>query len=151
MVDNSLKARLTEAMKSAMRAQDKPRLGTIRLILAEIKQVEVDERIEPDATRLLAILDKMAKQRRDSISQFRSAGRDDLADLEAAELAVIGEFLPQPLSEAELGALVDQAIADTGASAIGDMGRVIGQLRPAVQGRADMGAVSALVKSRLSR
>lgn len=151
MTDNSLKARLTEAMKSAMRAQDKPRLGTIRLMLAEIKQVEVDERVEPDETRVLAILDKMAKQRRDSITQFRNAGRNDLADLEAAELVILREFLPQPLDEAELSALVDQAIADTAASGIGDMGKVIARLRPAVQGRADMADVSARVKARLSR
>lgn len=150
MADDSLKSRLTEAMKSAMRAQDKPRLGAIRLIMADIKRVEVDERIELADTRILAILDKMAKQRRDSIAQYRAAGRDDLADKEVAELSVISEFLPQPLSEDELSALIDRALADTQASSAGDMGKVIAHIRPSVQGRADMAAVSKLVKSRLT-
>lgn len=145
-----LKSRLTEAMKAAMRAQEKARLSTIRLILADIKRVEVDERIEVDDARVLVILDKMAKQRRDSISQFRSAGRDELADAETRELAVIGEFLPQPLSPNEITALVDKALADSGAASAADMGKVMALLKPAIQGRADMAAVSKLVKARLS-
>lgn len=144
-----LKTRITEAMKAAMRAQAKTRLGTIRLILADINRIEVDERIEPDDARILAVLDKMAKQRRDSIAQFRAAGRDDLADGEAFELTVIAEFLPQPLSPAELGALIDQAIASSGAAAPADMGKVMALLKPAVQGRADMAEVGKLVKARL--
>lgn len=144
-----LKSRITEAMKAAMRAHEKARLGTIRLILAEIKRIEVDERIELDDARVLAVLDKMGKQRRDSISQFTAAGRQDLADSENAELQVIAEFLPQPLSEAELAALVEQAIADSGATGMADMGKVMAIVKPAAQGRADMAAVSKLVKSRL--
>jgi len=150
MAEPNLKSRLTEAMKAAMRAQEKARLSTIRLILADIKRVEVDERIEVDDARVLAILDKMAKQRRDSISQFRNAGRDELADAETQELAVIGEFLPQPLSADEIAALVDQALADSGAATAADMGKVMALLKPAIQGRADMAAVSKLVKARLS-
>jgi len=149
MAEPTLKARITEAMKAAMRAQEKARLSTIRLILADIKRIEIDERIELDDARVLTVLDKMAKQRRDSISQFRGAGRDDLADAESAELGVIAEFLPQPLTEAELTALVDGAIADSGAAAPADMGKVMALLKPAVQGRADMAAVSKLVKARL--
>jgi uncharacterized protein YqeY len=150
MADTTLKARLTEAMKTAMRAQDKPRLGAIRLILADIKRVEVDERIEVDDARALALLDKMAKQRRDSISQYRNAGREDLAANEELELGVIGEFLPQPLSDAEIDALIGRAIADSQAAGAADMGKVMALLKPAVQGRADMAAVSKRVKARLA-
>ena len=146
---SELKARITAAMKDAMRAKDKERLGTIRMILAEFQRVEVDERIELDDTRTLAILDKMAKQRRDAAQQFRDAGRDDLADQEDREIAVIQEYLPQPLTEAEINALIDAAMADTGASSMQDMGKVMGVLKPQVQGRADMGAVSQLIKARL--
>jgi len=149
MAEPTLKSRLTEAMKAAMRAQDKARLGTIRLILADIKRVEVDERIEVDDARALVILDKMAKQRRDSISQFRGAGRDDLADAETQELAVIAEFLPQPLTADEITALIEQAVADSGAAGAADMGKVMALLKPAIQGRADMAAVSKQVKARL--
>jgi uncharacterized protein YqeY len=149
MVEPLLKARLTEAMKAAMRAHDKARLSTIRLILADIKRIEVDERIEVDDARVLVVLDKMSKQRRDSVSQFSAAGRQDLADAETFELGVIAEFLPQPLGAAELAALVDQAIADSGATGIADMRKVMAIVKPATQGRADMAAVSALVKSRL--
>ena len=149
MAEPTLKSRLTEAMKAAMRAQEKARLSTIRLILADIKRIEVDERIEVDDARALVILDKMAKQRRDSISQFRNAGRDELADAEAREMAVIGEFLPQPLSPDEITALVDKAMADSGATSAADMGKVMALLKPAIQGRADMAAVSKLVKARL--
>lgn len=149
MAEPTLKSRLTEAMKAAMRAQDKARLGTIRLILADIKRVEVDERIEVDDARALVVLDKMAKQRRDSISQFRGAGRDDLADAETQELAVIAEFLPQPLTADEITALIEQAVADSGAAGAADMGKVMALLKPAIQGRADMAAVSKQVKARL--
>lgn len=148
-MSETLKARLTNAMKDAMRAQEKARLGAIRLILADIKRVEVDERIEVDDARVLAILDKMGKQRRDSIAAFQAAGRTDLADNETFELNVIGEFLPAPLSEAEIAALIDQAIAATGATGAAAMGKVIAALKPQVQGRADMAAVSKLVKARL--
>ena len=149
MADSPLKARLTEAMKSAMRAQQKDRLSAIRLILADIKRIEVDERIDPDDARILSILDKIAKQRRDSISQFLAAGRDDLADKEEFELAVVTEFLPQQMSEAEINALIDKAIADSGAASAADMGKVMAIVKPAAQGRADMAAVSKLVKARL--
>lgn len=149
MADSSLKARLTEAMKSAMRAQAKERLSAIRMILADIKRIEVDERIEVDDARALLVLDKIAKQRRDSISQFRAAGRDDLADKEAAELTVVEEFLPQPMTDAEIAALIDQSIAATGASGPADMGKVMALIKPAAQGRVDMAAVSKLVKARL--
>ena len=150
MSEETLKVRITAEMKAAMRAKDKPRLGTIRLIQAEIKRIEVDERIELDDTRVLAILDKMSKQRRDSLSQFKDAGRDDLADQEQLELDVIAEFLPAALSDEELQTLIDQAIADSGAQAMSDMGKVMGILKPQVQGRADMGAVSKQIKARLS-
>ncbi|MBP6817150.1 MAG: GatB/YqeY domain-containing protein [Pseudomonadales bacterium] len=150
MSDATLKARLTEAMKAAMRAQDKARLGAIRLIQADIKRVEVDERIEVDDARVLVILDKMVKQRRDSIQQFESAGRMDLVAIEAGELAVIQEFLPQALGEAELELLIDDAMRESGAVAMKDMGKVMAILKPQVQGRADMGLVSQRIKARLS-
>ena len=150
MSDATLKARLTEAMKAAMRAQDKARLGAIRLIQADIKRVEVDERIEVDDARVLVILDKMVKQRRDSIQQFESAGRMDLVAIEAGELAVIQEFLPQALGEAELELLIDDAMRESGAVAMKDMGKVMAILKPQVQGRADMGVVSQRIKARLS-
>jgi uncharacterized protein YqeY len=124
-------------------------LGVVRLILAAIKQREVDERIELDDTQVLAVLDKMVKQRRDSVSQFAAAGREDLADAERYEIEVCQGYLPQPLSEAEIGGLIDAAIAATGASGMKEMSKVMAQLRPQVQGRADMGAVSALIKQRL--
>ncbi|HHI77263.1 MAG TPA: GatB/YqeY domain-containing protein [Gammaproteobacteria bacterium] len=145
----SLKARIQDDMKAAMKAGDKARLGVIRLILAAIKQREVDERIELDDQQVLAVLDKMVKQRRDSIQQYRDAGREELAAAEEAEVAVIQEYLPEALSEAEIAAIVEQAIADTGASSMKDMGKVMGKVKPQVQGRADMGQVSALVKQKL--
>ncbi len=145
-----LKARITEEMKAAMKAGDKARLGVLRLILAALKQVEVDERIELDDARVLAILDKMVKQRRDSVEQYDKAGRTELADQERYEISVIQEFLPQPLTEDEIEALVDEAIATTGAASMKEMGKVMGRLKPQLQGRADMGAVSALVKRKLS-
>lgn len=150
MTESSLKDRINEAMKSAMRARDKDRLGTVRLIQAEIKRIEVDERVEVGNERLIAILDKMVKQRRDSIRQYRDAGRDDLARKEEAEVAVIQEFLPAPLSPEELDSLVADAVAATGAASMQDMGKVMGVLKPKVQGRADMGEVSKAVKAKLS-
>ncbi|MDB6060196.1 MAG: hypothetical protein JWM78_299 [Verrucomicrobiaceae bacterium] len=149
MADSALKIRLTEAMKSAMRAQAKERLSAIRMVLADIKRIEVDERIDLDDARVLVILDKIAKQRRDSISQFRGAGRNDLADKEAFELTVVEEFLPQQLSEAEITALIDQSIAAVGATGPTDMGKVMALVKPAAQGRVDMAAVSKLIKARL--
>jgi uncharacterized protein YqeY len=149
MADSPLKVRLTEAMKAAMRAQQKDRLSAIRLVLADIKRIEVDERIEPDDARILTVLDKVAKQRRDSISQFRNAGRNDLADKEQFELDVVTEFLPQQMSEAEIAALIDKAIAESGAASAADMGKVMAIVKPAAQGRADMAAVSKLIKAKL--
>ncbi len=145
----SIKDRIQQDMKDAMRAKDKARLGTIRLILAAIKQREVDERIELDDEQVIVVLDKMAKQRRESISQFEQAGRDDLIAQENFELGIIQPYLPEALGENELNALIDAAMAATGASSIKDMGKVMGQLKPKIQGRADMSAVSALIKSRL--
>mgnify|MGYP001814552101 FL=1 len=145
----SLKERIQEDVKDAMRAKDKPRLATIRLITAAIKQREVDERIELDDTQVLVVLDKMCKQRRESISQFEQAGRDDLAALEKAELQLIQQYLPEQLTETEINELIDAAMQATGASSMKDMGKVMGQLKPKLQGRADMGAVSALIKARL--
>jgi uncharacterized protein YqeY len=145
----SLKERIQEDVKDAMRARDKPRLATIRLITAAIKQREVDERIELDDTQVLVVLDKMCKQRRESISQFEQAGRDDLAAQEKAELELIQQYLPEQLSEAEINELIDAAMQATGAASMKDMGKVMGQLKPKLQGRADMGAVSALIKARL--
>lgn len=145
-----LKDQIQSDMKVAMKAGDKTRLGVIRLILAAVKQREVDERIELDDTQVLAVLDKMVKQRRDSISQYSAAGRQDLADVEQFEIEVIQDYLPAALSEAEIAGLVTEAIAETGAAAISDMGKVMAILRPKVQGRADMGAVSALVKRQLA-
>jgi uncharacterized protein YqeY len=145
----SLKDRISGDVKDAMRARDKPRLATLRLITAAIKQQEVDERIELDDTQVLAQLDKMCKQRRESISQFEKAGRDDLIAQEVSELEIIQTYLPEQLSEDEIAALIDAAMAATGAASIKDMGKVMGQLKPRLQGRADMGAVSALIKAKL--
>jgi uncharacterized protein YqeY len=150
MSDESLKATITAAMKAAMKARDKERLGTIRLILSEFKRIEVDERIDIDDARALVVLDKMVKQRRDSADQYEKAGRDELAAQENFEIGVIQEFLPAQLSEAELVAMVDAAIAASGASGMQAMGAVMGELKPKLQGRADIGAVSQLVKSRLT-
>ncbi|MGQ9660340.1 MAG: GatB/YqeY domain-containing protein [Thermochromatium sp.] len=144
-----LKLRLQEDMKAAMKAGDKPRLGVIRLMLAAIKQRELDERITLDDTQTLAVLDKMIKQRRDSISQYEGAGREDLAEAERFELEVIQTYLPEALDDVEIAALIEAAIATSGAATLRDMGKVMGVLRPQIQGRADMGAVSTLVKRRL--
>jgi uncharacterized protein YqeY len=137
-------------MKAAMKARDKERLSTIRLIQAEFKRIEVDERVEIDDARALTVLDKMVKQRRDSAQQYTDAGREELAAQENAEIAVLQEFLPAQLSEAELVELIDQAITSAGASGMQAMGPVMGQLKPKLAGRADMGAVSKLVKQRLT-
>ena len=145
-----MRDRILDDVKSAMRARAKERLGVLRLITAAIKQREVDERITLDDAGVLQVLDKMVKQRRDSEAQYRGAGREDLAAQEAFELGILGEYLPAPLSEAELAALIEGAIASTGAAGMKDMGKVMGALRPQVQGRADMAAVSAAVKRRLA-
>mgnify|MGYP001944637495 CR=1 FL=1 len=136
-------------MKTAMKSGDKQRLATIRLMLAAAKQVEIDERRDLSDADLLAILDKMVKQRRDSISQFKEAGRDDLVAQEQSEMEVIQNFLPQPLSEAEIETLIAAAIADAGAESMKDMGKVMGLLKPQLQGRADMGKVSGQIKAQL--
>ena len=150
MSNEPLTATIKAAMKAAMKAREKERLGTIRLILSEFKRIEVDERIEIDDARALVVLDKMVKQRRDSADQFQKAGRDELAAQENFEISVIQEYLPAQLSEAELVAMVDAAIAASGATGMQAMGAVMGQLKPQLQGRADMGAVSQLVKARLT-
>ena len=146
----SLKTQLTDDMKTAMKAGDKIRLGVIRLINAAIKQREVDERIELDDAAVLAVLEKMVKQRRDSISQFDAAGRDDLAGIERDEMAIIEHYLPAKLGEAEILDAIDQAIAATGAAGPADMGKLMSVLKPALAGKADMGEVSKLVKQRLA-
>lgn len=137
-------------MKDALRGGDKPRLGVIRLILAAVKQREVDERIELDDAQINAVLDKMSKQRRDSLEQFEKAGRDDLVAQEKFELGILKAYLPEPLSDAEIGALIEEAVQTTGASSIKDMGKVMGLLKSKLQGRADMGAVSGKIKARLT-
>ena len=146
----TLKTKLTDDMKSSLKGGNKKRLGVIRLMLSAIKQIEVDERIELDDNRIVAVLDKMAKQCRESISQFSSAARDDLIAIEEAELVILQEYLPAALSETEINKLVEQSIEATGAVSIQDMGKVMGMLKPQLQGRADMGQVSQLIKSRLS-
>jgi uncharacterized protein YqeY len=145
----SLKQRLTDDMKAAMKGGDKERLAVIRLVNAAIKQREVDERIQLDDTQVLSVLEKMIKQRRDSVSQYEAANREDLAAIERFEISVIQDYMPQALSEAEIDALIEAAIAETGAASGRDMGKVVGALKPKVAGRADMGAVSARIKARL--
>ena len=149
MTEQSLKARLKDEMKLAMKAKEKLRLATIRLIQAEIKRIEVDERIDIDDERLLAVLDKMCKQRRDSIKQYEDAGRAELAEQEASEMVIIQDFLPAQLSEAELNELVKAAVASSGAESMKDMGKVMAVLKPQLQGRADMGEVSKMIKASL--
>ena len=146
----SLKAQIQEDMKNAMRAGDKERLATVRLILAGIKQREVDERIELDDAQVFSVLDKMAKQRRESITQFQSGGRADLVAKETAELQIITAYLPAPLSDAEIDALIAEAIGATGATTLKDMGKVMGTLKAQAAGRADMGVVGARIKAKLS-
>ncbi len=145
-----LQAQLREAMKDAMRAKDKPRLEAIRLALAEIRRVEVDERIECDDSRIIGILDRMVKQRRDSIEQFEAGGRDDLVAKENGQIEVLREFLPKPLCSDELGALIADAISESSAESMRDMGKVMALLRPRVVGRANMGEVSKQVRQLLS-
>lgn len=145
-----LKLRIQDDMKAALKAGDKRRLGAVRLILAAIKQKEIDERKELTDADVLPVLEKMLKQRRDSISQYEQAARHDLAEQEAFEVGVIQEYMPAALGEDEVAALIDAAIAATGAKAMADMGKVMAQVKPQIQGRADMGAVSALVKKRLA-
>jgi uncharacterized protein len=146
----SLKDRIQDDMKAAMRSGEKERLGTIRLILAAIKQREVDERITLDDTQLISVLEKMGKQRRESIAQFQAGARPDLVAKENAELKIIGAYLPSQLSDAEVDALISAAISDTGASSIKDMGKVMNLIKSKAQGRADMAAVGARIKARLS-
>jgi uncharacterized protein YqeY len=145
----SLKQSILDTVKAAMRAKEKERLATLRLIQSELKRVEVDERVELDDGRVLEILDKMIKQRRDSITQYEAANRPELADAEKKEVEVIQHFLPQPLGEEEVAAIVQQAIASTGAASMQDMGKVMGLVKPQIQGRADVGVVSKLVKAKL--
>lgn len=146
----SLKTKLMVATKAAMKAKAKNRLTVLRGFSAAIKQREIDEQIELDEVALLAVLDKQIKQRKDSLKQFRDAGRDDLADKEAEEIDILSTFLPEPLQEDEVLAIIDKAMAEVGESSLSAMGKIVGLVRPQVQGRADMGLVSRLIKSRLS-
>jgi uncharacterized protein YqeY len=146
----SLKDQLLEDIKQAMRAGDKPRLVTLRMLSAAVKQREVDERIEADDSVVLATLEKMIKQRRESAEQYRAGNRPELAEAEEAEIAMLQPYLPEPLSVDELAGLIDQVIAETGASGMADMGKVMAMLKPSMQGRADMGQVSSLVRARLA-
>ncbi len=146
----SLKQQISEDMKNAMRAKDSARLGAIRLLLAAMKQREVDERIELDDAAVVAIVEKLLKQRKDSFSQYQAAGRQDLADQESFEIGVLGAYMPQQLAEEEVAALVQQAVAETGAAGPRDMGKVMACLKPKLAGRADMNAVSGLIKAALN-
>ncbi|WP_339049829.1 GatB/YqeY domain-containing protein [Rickettsiella endosymbiont of Xylota segnis] len=146
----SLKQQIQEDMKIALRAHDKQRLGVVRLILAAIKQVEVDERIEVDNTRITQILNKMIKQRRDSIAQYDQAKRDDLADQERLEVKIIQTYLPEPLSETDIDRIVSEAITKVGATSVKEMGKVMAELKDKLQGRADMTQISAKIKARLT-
>jgi len=148
-VASDTKNRISQAVKDAMRAKDKPRLGVLRILMSEFKRIEVDERVELDDARVLAVLDKQVKQRRDSVSQYVEAGRQELADTESYEISVIQEYLPSALSEDEITSLLKSAIAETGAESMRDMGKVMAIVKPQMQGRADMGEVSKLVKTLL--
>lgn len=150
MTDSALKTRINDDVKTAMRSKDKERLGTLRLLTAAIKQIEVDERIELDDNKIVAIIEKMLKQRKDSIEQFEKAGRTELAEIEIKEVAILKEFMPEQLSDADVDALIDEAIAATGAEAMKDMGKVMGMLKVKLAGKADMGAVSGKIKAKLS-
>jgi uncharacterized protein YqeY len=145
-----LKIRIQDDIKAAMKAKEKARLATLRLISAAIKQREVDERAELDDTQVLAVLEKMIKQRRDSIAQYQNAGRQELAEQEQSEIAIIEAYMPEGLSEEEIAAMIEAAIGETGAASMRDMGKVMGLLKPKMQGRADIGKVSGLVKQKLS-
>ncbi len=150
MTDSALKTRITDDVKTAMRSKDKERLGTLRLLTAAIKQIEVDQRIELDDEQVVAVIEKMLKQRKDSIEQFEKAGRNELAEIEIKEVAILKEFMPEQMSDADVDALIDEAIASTGAEAMKDMGKVMGILKPKLAGKADMGAVSGKIKAKLS-
>ena len=145
----TLKAQISEDMKTAMKAGDKERLKVVRLILAAVNQIEIDQRIDLDDAGVLSVLDKMVKQRRDSVSQFRDGGRQDLVNIELQEISVLDTYLPEQLNDAELDEIIEQAITDSGAESIRDMGKVMGQIKAKAAGRADMGAVGAKVKERL--
>lgn len=147
---SELKSRITADMKSAMRAADKDRLSVIRLLQAAIKQREVDERVELDDAQVTAVIEKMVKQRRDSVQQYTDGGRPELAAAEQAEIDILADYLPEQLGEAEIAQLIDEAIAATGAEGMKDMGKVMGVLKPKLTGRADMGAVSGLIKGKLA-
>ena len=149
-MSSALKTELQEAMKAAMKGGEKARLGVIRLMLSALKQVEVDERIELDDARIITILDKMLKQRRESITQFDAAGRDDLSNQEKSEIEVIQTFMPQALSDEEIENIINDAITSSGAASVKDMGKVMGIVKPQMAGRADMGKVSGTIKNRLS-
>ena len=146
----SLKVRLKEQQIAAMRAKDKARLGTIRMLLAAVKQIEIDDHVELDDDQITLVIVKAVKQRKDSIAQFEKANRVDLADVEKTELAILQEFLPQPLTSDEVQALVEQAVTSSGAAGMQDMGKVMGLLKKDIEGRADMGEVSALVRAKLA-
>lgn len=150
MSEHTLKQSITDAMKDAMRAKDKPRLSTIRLMLSELKRIEVDERIDLPEDRIISILEKMIKQRRDSVKQYTDGGRPELAQAESAEIGVIQEFMPAALNEAEISEIVSKAITTTGAAAMQDMGKVMNEVRPQLAGRADMSVVSKMVKQQLA-
>lgn len=145
----SLKARITEDMKTAMKAKETVRLGAIRLLLAAIKQKEVDEQIALDEAGIVAVIEKMTKQRKDSLSQYEAAGRTDLAEVERAEITVLAAYLPEKMGEAEINAAIDAAVAATGAASAADMGKLMGVLKPQLAGKADMALVSKLVKAKL--
>ena len=147
---SNLSTRINDNVKVAMKAKDKPRLGVLRLITAAIKQREVDERITLDDDQVLAVLEKMIKQRKDSIDQYEKAGRDELAQQEAFEIGIIQQYLPEQLSDAEIDALIAEAISSSGAASMKDMGKVMGMLKPKLAGRADMGQVSQIIKKQLS-
>jgi hypothetical protein len=146
----NLKSQIQDDMKTAMKAGDKDRLKVVRLMLAAIKQIEVDERIELDDAAVLNVIGKMVKQRRDSVSQFQDGGREDLANIELDEITVLEQYLPEQLSDVELDALITKAIKDSGAESVRDMGKVMGLVKAGAQGRADMGKVGAMVKARLA-
>jgi len=150
MTDSALKTRINDDVKTAMRSKDKERLGTLRLLTAAIKQIEVDQRIELNDEQVIAVIEKMLKQRKDSIEQYEKAGRNELAEIEIKESAILKEFMPEQLSDADIDALIVEAITTSGASEMKDMGKVMGLLKPQLAGKADMGSVSAKIKAKLS-
>lgn len=150
MTDSALKTRINDDVKTAMRSKDKERLATLRLLTAAIKQKEVDERIELDDDQIITVLEKMLKQRKDSIEQYEKAGRNELAEVEIKEIEILKEFMPEQFSDDEIAKLIDEAISATGASEMKDMGKVMGMLKPKLAGKADMGAVSGMIKAKLA-